>query len=259
MTGRSAAALIAIVTVLIAGCGGTTATHRTGEGVTPELVFRTVSHNHDLVRTMHGSGRISIETPELAQTGTFTFALKKPDSLKVTIEGPFGIDLGAALITRKNFMFYNSFQNRAVFGETNSSNLARIFRLAVTFDDLLSFFAGGTILSSDPFLPVDLSSADDTFTLTVKDPMGDRQYVLDPESLLITKIRQLNRSGMLLLEQEFADFRSVDGAVVPYRVRVTLHRDRRRAAVTYSDVDINGAVGDFTLPIPGNAERIELR
>lgn len=259
MTARFTAAALTGITLLILGCGTSPGSRRSADSVTPDLVVRTVRDNHSRVQTMEGSGQISIETPELAQSGSFTFLLKKPDSLMVTIEGPFGIDLGSALITRKDFLFYNSFQNRAISGETNPSNLFRIFRLSITFDDLLSFFAGGTFLASDLSLPSDLTSTDDSYTLRVSAPLGERQYLLDPESLLIQQIRQLNRSGVPILEQEFGDFRAVNGVVVPFRVRVTLRREQRRAAVRYSSVNINEAVGDFSLTIPGNAERIELR
>ena len=56
---------------------------------------------------MIGEGKFTIETPEIAQSASFFLNLQKPDSVMLRIEGPFGIEVGAAIVTRDEFLFYN--------------------------------------------------------------------------------------------------------------------------------------------------------
>ena len=138
--------LFLLVAVSLAGCASVPRLDLTGRTVNPENVQRIVRGNYEKVHSMTGSGTISVETPETAQSGSFELFLRKPDSVLVKIEGPFGISVGSVLITREEFIFYNSLQNQLITGPVTSANLNRIFRVKLTFDELLTLFTGGSFL-----------------------------------------------------------------------------------------------------------------
>jgi outer membrane lipoprotein-sorting protein len=225
--------------------------------VNPETVHQIVRGNYEKVKSMTGSGTISVETPETAQSGSFELFLRKPDSVLVRIEGPFGISVGSALITRDSFVFYNSLQNQVVSGPATNTNLNRIFRVNLTFDELLTLFTGGSFLASDGTSPETVTVEDNQYVLTYKSAGGTRRYWLDQSSLLITRIQHLDRDGKMYFEERYEKFRAVGDASLPRFIRVTQQTSQRMIGVTFSSIDINTGGAPLVVDIPKNAERIQ--
>jgi outer membrane lipoprotein-sorting protein len=241
------------------GCSSSSSLRTSARTVTPELVQQNVRTNQERVRSLKGSGNITLETPEIAQSGSFELMLRKPDSVFVKLEGPFGIEVGAALLTRKEFFFYNSLQNRLISGMMNASNLRRILRVNLSFDELLNMITGGTFFPEDQGAPDTVTIEDNQSVLTYRHESGSRRYWIDPESLLIARIQHVDRQGKLRFEQRFANFRSIEGTSLPYRVRITQLAERRTVALSYSSIAINTDALRFTLEVPENAERVRVR
>lgn len=207
---------------------------------------------------MEGTGSISIQTPNMAQSGSFELLLQKPDSLLIRLEGPFGIDVGTALMSRQEFQFYDVLRNRLIIGATTPENLERVFRMAVTFDELLALVAGGTFLGTDNPGQADLQRADDAYLLTFGGRPVTRQYYVDPATLLITNILFLRSDGTVAAEQRFGDFRSVDGVVVPFEVKVIQRSERRMVSVRYSEVMINKPSSELRFSVPASTRKVYL-
>ena len=248
-----------VALMVLWGCSSSSSLRTSARTVTPELVQQSVRTNQERVRSLKGSGNITLETPEIAQSGSFELMLRKPDSVFVKLEGPFGIEVGAALLTRKEFFFYNSLQNRLISGTMNASNLRRILRVNLSFDELLNMITGGTFFPEDQGAPDTVTIEDNQSVLTYRHESGSRRYWIDPESLLIARIQHVDRQGKLRFEQRFANFRSIEGTSLPYRVRITQLAERRTVALSYSSIAINTDALRFTLEVPENAERVRVR
>jgi outer membrane lipoprotein-sorting protein len=246
---RSTVALAFIAIIL--GCAGP----KTLPEANPGMIIRSVEDHRDAVRTLEGSGRLAIETPEMAQSASFQVSIIKPDSLLVKVEGPFGLELGSALITRTSFTFYNSLQNQVLTGPTDAATLGRIFRVRLTFDDALTLFTGGAFLQEDQRTPDGLESDNDSYLLIFRNAQSTCRYWVDPEDLLITRAEQATPDGKPVAEQRFSDFRTVDGVTLPYRLRLTLQQEQRMVSIAYSSLTINHAVPPLTISVPANAER----
>jgi outer membrane lipoprotein-sorting protein len=254
---------VAVVTLLgltaFGGCSSSKSLRTAAGTVAPELVQQSVRNNQDRVQSLKGSGNITLETPEIAQSGSFELMLRKPDSILIKLEGPFGIEVGVALLTRRDFFFYNSLQNRLISGTMSASNLKRILRVNLSFDELVDMITGGTFFPGDQGLPDTVTVDDDQWVLTYRHEDGSRLYWIDPESLLIARIQHVDRQGKIQFEQRFANFRSIGGTSLPYRVRITQLAERRTVALSYSSIAINTDALRFTLEVPENAERIRVQ
>lgn len=244
--------------VILAGCATKTARYA-DRTITADMLQERVNQNQQRVRALTGSGTISVETSEMAQSGSFELTLRKPDSLLLKIEGPFGIDVGSALVTRDRFSFYYSFQNRLVEGPTNPANLKKVFQIPIDFDDVLNLFTGGFFLSEDRVNPSIFSIEDEEFVMTYNSYTGTRRYWVDPQSMQIVKIQHLDGLGRLVLEQLFSKFQTLDGVTIPQYVRVTMVRERRRVSIAYSDFTVNPSEMEFLFDVPKNAARAHLQ
>jgi outer membrane lipoprotein-sorting protein len=248
--------LTAGAVLLMGGCAAVPTANLASTSVSPEMVQRVVKVNRERVQSLSGSGSITVETPDMAQSGSFEVVLHKPDSVLVKIEGPFGIQVGSALLTRTGFTFYNSLQNQLITGSANAANLTRIFRVNLTFDELLNLFTGGCFLARDESSPDSIVVEDNQFVLSYGDASGNRRYWIDPATLLIAKIQHLDAKGKLVLEERFEKFRDAGNASLPRHIRLTQHQARRVVAVAFSSLDINTDSVPLVLDVPTNAERV---
>ncbi|MCK7528610.1 MAG: DUF4292 domain-containing protein [Ignavibacteriales bacterium] len=83
-------------------------------------------------------------------SATFRVVLVKPDSIYLTILGPFGIELAQALVTKQKFTFYDAPQNTAYVGAVNSESLQSIFgRINLSFEDLVDASVGAGNLTQN--------------------------------------------------------------------------------------------------------------
>jgi len=248
--------LVLWVIIILNGCASVPTANLAGKAISPEMVQRAVKVNRERVQSLNGSGTITVETPDIAQSGSFELMLHKPDSILVKIEGPFGIHVGAALLTRTGFVFYNSMQNQLITGSINAANLNRIFRVNLTFDELLNLFTGGSFVAGDEDNPDSLVVEDNQFVMSYGNSAGSRRYWIDPGTMLIVKIQHTDARGKLVLEERFERFRDVGDASLPRQIRLTQHQARRVVAVAFSSLAINAGDAPLVIDIPTNAERV---
>ena len=240
----------------LVGCRTTSPMNLSNHPISYSEVQEITRSHHAHIHSMWGEGRVSVETPEIAQSGSFILTLQKPDSILINIQGPFGIKVGSVLVTRSEFLFYNSLKNRLITGSTNIENLNRILHVHLSFDDLLNLFAGGTFLENDFRAPDETYMEDDQVVFVFASSGTSRKYWIEPTTLYIQKVQFLDQSGKLTLEQTFNDFENVNGFAMPYTIRVIQPNTRQEFSLTYSEILVNTETLNFTFTIPSNAERI---
>jgi len=238
------------------GCRTTSTLNLDNRSITSAEVQEIAHTHHTRIQSIQGQGRISVETPEIAQEGAFILALRKPDSILINLQGPFGIKVGSALVTRSGYSFYNSLENKLITGSASIENLNRILHIQLSFDDLLNIFAGGGFLDDDLRSPDETRTEDGQFVFIYTSHNSSRRYWIEPTSLYIQRIQFLDRSGKLTLEQAFNDFENVDGIAMPYAIRITQPKTQQMLTLKYSDIMVNVEQLQFTFTIPQNAERI---
>jgi outer membrane lipoprotein-sorting protein len=238
------------------GCRTTRPLNLGDRSVSYSEVQEVTRSHHAHIHSMLGEGRISVETPEIAQSGSFTLTLQKPDSVLINLRGPFGIKVGSALVTRTGFLFYNSLENKLITGLSSVENLNRILHVQLSFDDLLNLFAGGAFLENDFHAPDETYIENDQFVFVFTSSKTSRKYWIEPTTLNIQKVQFLDQSGKLALEQTFNNFEDVNGFAMPYTIRVIQPKARQRLTFTYSEILVNTEQLHFTFTIPPNAERI---
>jgi outer membrane lipoprotein-sorting protein len=256
MTLRCFSAFLISFLFLFIGCRTSGTLDLSNRSISSSEVHETVRSHHAHIQSLKGEGTISVETPQIAQSGSFALTLQKPDSVLLVLRGPFGIKVGTALVTRTGFLFYNSLENKLITGSSNVENLSRILHIQLTFDDLLNLFAGGTFLEDDQRTPDETIIAENQFVFSYASSSITRKYWIDPETFYIRKIQFLDRSGKLTLEQLFSSFEEIDGMTIPYTIRVTQPKSRQMLSLTYSDILVNTDHLQFSFTIPPNAERI---
>ena len=248
--------LMSVVLLTFVGCTSSRVATVGNRRISYEEVQEAVQHQQQYIHSLYGEGKISIETPDIAQSGSFTLFLRKPDSVLVKLQGPFGIKVGFALITRDEFIFYNSFENKLIRGAASEENINHILHVRLSFDDMLNLLGGGTFFADDFRTPDEVRIIDEQWAFIYKHDGTQRTYWIDPLTRLIGKIQQMDTNGKLILEQRFSNFQSVDGTDVPFNIRITQPREQQTLSLAYTDVSLNTADWQFNFSIPSSAEQI---
>lgn len=251
MTPRSHAAVwITAGSLLLASCGSTRPTAGTGL-LTAETLGARLNGRENRVVSMRGKGSVSFESPEVAGSAFFAMSLKKPDSLLIMLEGPFGIDAGFLFLSRQKFVLYNSLENRVFTGVPSPGAIRSVLPIELTFDQIMEAFTGGFRLPAA--VPEHSGMEDEAYRVSYRREGNVHTYWIDPGYSLVTRYEVRDSSGVLLIEASSSRVVEKAGIPVPGHVSITFPEDGRRLTVHYTSIEVNGEDVSFDYAIPPNA------
>lgn len=216
------------------------------------LVREQESKLHSVV----GKGVVTFESREMAGNAAFELSLKKPDSLLVTFEGPFGIDLGTLFISSEKYLVYNSMENRAITGVPTSATIRSIIPFDLTLDQVIGAFSGSFPFPSDPQSPQTYTVDDDMFLLSYQCGSRTCRYWIDARYILVKKYEMRDDHGALVMDAVCSSFTEEGTACAPKRVRIRFPSRQQQLSVNYSSMTLNDATPSFVYSIPSNARTI---
>lgn len=215
-----------------------------------------VSEREARVATVKGSGTVSFDSPEIAGTASFEVSLKKPDSLLVMLEGPFGIDIGTFFLSRDKYIMYNSFQNTVVAGAPIRDAIRSVIPFDIEIHDLLSAFSGGIPLRGDVSSLIKYHIEGNAFFLSFSCGGRTCNYWVDGSSLLVERSEILDAANNVVMSGEASRFGEEGEINFARRIVVRFPQDDRQLAVTFTSLRLNSSVPDFSFSIPDNARVI---
>jgi hypothetical protein len=246
-----------MVLALGVGCAPTSELGRAREEATAEQIFEAVRTNTERVEALQGSGRLTVESPEINESASFSLYLRKPDTVMIRVEGPFGIEVGAGVVTRESFLFYNALQNQVIRGPSRAENLHRALRMNLSFDDVLSIFIGEAAVGGT--LPDTTALDNGQYTFIVQTDKGWQQCWVDPSTLMIARTVQFNAEGRAVLERRFESFTRIDNVLLPATIRMIHHTERRMLTIVYAARALNANAQPVHIRIPESATSIRLQ
>lgn len=240
------------VAFLITGCGSPdSVTHD------PALILQKIRASYDgtpdltLEGTMKASG--------VPATINFDAWVKRYDSLRMTMTGPFGMAIGGLGATNEKFTFVNAFEGKVYTGKPDRNTLSRAARLSLDYRELTALMRAeiprfpekGALARGE----VVATQEGGELTYTIRRGDTVEQFVIDPGKLVILSYaQQIERKGSkpdVLVEVSYDKFfAKVDDRFFPEEavmsvdnggmvVRVTIDRVRSGVpAETKMTIDI---------------------
>lgn len=223
------------------------------EILSAERLVNKLEANRMRIRTFEGTGTLLVNSPLMDNKASFKVTLVKPDSIYLTIMGPFGIQLAEVLVTENNFIFYDALHNTAYEGRVDENVLRDIFKINLPFSDIINAFVGSVNLTKHLYKSPTKYSVDyDKYVLTYVDSVNNRtsEYRVDIRQLGITSYKVENLSGDVLLDGKYSDFNLLDNVAVPYTIEVKDKKDDQSVSIKYKKMRANDPdiYIDFQLP-----------
>ena len=243
---------ISNILILLNGCVPSQPTEEF-ELLPSERLTNKLEANRRKIKNFEGNGTIFVNSPQMDNSATFRIVLQKPDSIYLTIMGPFGIELAQALVTKDKFTFYDALKNTAYIGAVNSNALQSIFRINLSFEDLLDAFVGSVNLTNNLYrAPDNYFVEDDRYVLTYLDSARTNKtiYRVDVRQLGITEYQLFGLDDELMLEGKYSDFELLENVAVPYKIAIENKTDEQRIGIDYKKINVNkeNIYIDFKIP-----------
>ena len=151
------------------------------------------------------------------QSASFSLRTRLSDSTTVVVRGPLGISVARALVTADSVFVANQLQDELLLGPLSAADRfvpgasedARVVRAALG------------ILVPEPGVSWTRTAQDGAYQLTGRLPGGSsRAYTIDPAIWRVTRVVEFGPDGRQAGLQEASTWDTVDGVVLPRRVRL---------------------------------------
>jgi hypothetical protein len=255
---RSAVLFVPLTfSLLFFACSGSKGLDRS-RPLDASTVMAAVEARNAGVRVLENEGTISVDTPELSNSGSILLRILKPDSMLINITGPFGVNVARGLVTSKDFTFYNSLENTVATGTTSAKNLKNIIRIPIEFRDILEIASGTMGFDRRPkgVIPAAVQ-ADNLYLLTYKGDDETTSYEIDLDHSAVRRYLRKRNSGEVLEDVSFKDFRKKSDLYLPTVINIERPAFNESVALTYDRMTLNSPPLDFSIRIPKSATKIK--
>ena len=201
--------------------------------------------------SMAGRGSVSFETPDRAGSAFFDLSLKKPDSLLMTFEGPFGIGGGFLFLSRQKFVMYSSMDNRVISGIPGPAAIRSVIPVDLTFDQIMDAFTGGFVLPDS--VPLRYTVDDGKYLLVYRVGALTHSYWIDPEYNLVVRYEVHSGEGDLVLHVESSQMVTHGGLSAPRHVLVDFPDEGKRLSIHFTSLNLNAGDLSFEYSVPAGA------
>ncbi|HMK38884.1 MAG TPA: DUF4292 domain-containing protein [Bacteroidota bacterium] len=210
-----------------------------------------VKQTQAALTSMAGSGSVSFETPDRGGSAYFDLSLRKPDSLLMTLEGPFGIGAGFLFLSRQKFVMYSSLDNRVTSGVPGPAAIRSMIPVDLTFDQIMNAFTGGFALPDS--VPARYTVDDGKYLLVYTLGGQTSSFWIDPEFDLVVRYEVRAPRGDLILEAESSQIVRRGNACAPRHVTVSFPDEGKHLSIHYTVLDLNAGDLSFVYSVPAGA------
>jgi len=216
--------------------------------------------NRRKIKNFEGSGIIKIKNSQMDNSASFRTTVIKPDSIYLNIMGPFSIDLAKILVTNKDFQFYDAIQNSVFKGEYNDNILRNIFKIDLSFNDLIDAFVGSVNLTNKLYrTPDKFETVYDQYVLTYIDSVSHHStiYKVDVRELSIKEVQEMDEAGNLVFKGKYSKFNIIEGVAFPYIIEIENVNTKESVNIEYRKVSVNKSSAVIEFKIPADTQVIE--
>ncbi len=223
--------------------------------------FLLENHNRwqQSIRTLRADVRITLDSPLYSGNFNAEVLRQGPDSLLVTVRGPFGMHMGKVFVNKKRFVFYNQVMNQFLMGEREDFRSRRFLQFPVSVDQLMQ------ILSvRDRFMVLKkrvYEQRDGQYYLEAENGHYRYRIWFEPATLLISRVEYFDlNSETLTYYKTYENYTLIDGIYFPQLVNFVRPDKKEGLSLIFTGVKINRPVSGeaFLIEIDEAATQIDL-
>lgn len=246
------------IALVAAGCSAVPEAAAPDVTESTELMGRLASLH--VPEAFSAEGSITVITPTMEQSAGFEMIARGDDSVKMSIFGPFGITVGAALFTREQFTAYNALNNTVYTGSPERQLRSLPFVNAIPFEFFMGTLQGMHILSSAAQHGIIRADGAGRFSFTAVNADSSIDSLrYDGVFGRIVSCRRFDAAGTEQWSIRYRYTRTDTGLVIPQQVELSVPFRSTTLIIDYDAVTQSAEAAAFTLPYPDDAEIITVQ
>lgn len=226
--------------------------------ISADRLLKRVEANRRKVKTFLGVGSLDIKSSEINAKSNFEVRISRPDSVTISLFGPFGIDLARINVNNKDFIFLDVINNRVYKGKVGPGVIKQVLKIDIQFEELINLLTGSVNLSDKlSFQPDAKLLADNKYLVEINDDKNDTNfiYTINSSDLAISEF-QIISDNKSLFSAEYSDVFRYDDVPIARSIKVNDIRGNQKINVSYRKVEVNKNIGSLKIEIPEDAEII---
>ena len=210
------------------------------------------------VQTFSAEGSLSINSPRMAQTAGFEVHVRRPDSVKIVVSGPFGITVGEALFTKDRFVAYSPLQNTLYNGNTSVST-GFMGTIDVPPAVVLDALTGVRNFDAPKTYPDSFYVTRSFYIAKFSTPKGWSTYTVDPVSGHIVEVeRNSNDNKTTEWRETYSYTKNENNEWQPVTTEIDIPAKKLHISIDYSAVHYNRPLPSLFIAYPNDAERVTI-
>jgi hypothetical protein len=236
----------------------------------PKTYLEVNNDNINKICTFSAKGYFTMQTAEFNKQATVTVLIKIPDTLKVKLEGPLGIDIATLFIDAKTFVLILHRQETTVSGLLDTLDFRNLLfnftgiylpEQGISIKDvrseLIAFFIGGSLVNINTVFPIsDSGNRKSPFMFKNAEAPVEELYEFPFQSGQLKKVTIRDENGILRVEKLFSRYKLYSGIAVPRQVIYTFYQEKGEIGLQYLQVAVNKNIKPEAFRMPSR-EKIQ--
>lgn len=248
----------AAAALLLHGCSSTRETADADGTLGADEVIAAVNAGAAAMPLFTASGSIDVASPQFSQSVGFTAAVKRPDSVLVSVDGPFGIPLLRGLLTPGSFTAYNALNNTLYTGDPSRANGGLPFLAGLRPETLVDAMTGQRRFGPEWSSPDSFRTAEGMYRLSFSDTSHRSDVAVEARSMRIAAVTMRRADGSVLWKERYEYERGADSLWRPAAVRLQVPARKMTVEFRFDEVTPQPALQGLTLEVPDDAERVRM-
>ncbi len=249
--------LLFAAALILSAC--TSASRPGEEKIPPREAFKLALRQNSLVKTLSGECRVSVESPDEAQSFNAKIYYKEPDSLMMVVDYLFGADAAYLAVIGGRYLFYNKINDNFLSGKVTDSFTRAFFQLPVPLSELSRLLVASVDMDSS-LAGSEPAFLDEGYLFEKKRGDLDYFYLIDPYYARISRVEIYDRDKRLLLSEEFSEFEKSGTIFFPREIILKRPGKKQYISLYYTKIDLNKNLsGDlFRVTVPPSTKQLDL-
>lgn len=214
--------------------------------------------NHEKIRTFRCQGILQIESPQYNERVPLQVLYRGPDSLKLVLEGPLGIDVAHVFVDRDSYVvvlprdeeeFAGSMENLNIQKLLYDLNIADLDMESASAEaddihrEITGFFRGWVLLTADMLTSDNLDDSTKS-AVHLKSDNDDSSITFEfpRQSIDLRASDIFDHNGVKRVIRTFRRYSGLQGVRLPRQITYTFPEEKSRLTVRYTQMTVNGRV-----------------
>ncbi|MBI2427281.1 MAG: DUF4292 domain-containing protein [Ignavibacteriales bacterium] len=244
------------IAALLVGCSAEKETFTADRSFSPTEIILMVNALPASIQTFSAVGSVNVETPQMSQSAGFDLAVKKPDSLRIIVEGPFGITVARALFTQHHFVAYNALNNTLYTGDPDKGMKSLPFVSGIEPGVIIDAISGVRRFNDSFSIPDSFAVTNDAYIFRFTNGLYVTKISVDARSMRIAKVQTFTYDKTLMWEEFYSYVQGNDGLWQPAASKIFVPERLTSIEFLFDEVTINPSLTSLSIAYPDDAEQI---